>query len=118
MLMAGITITFFTCWTPYVVFNYIYDFRKSLLDGWRKSLVELAYALCLLCGLLTSLANPVLYSVLNEGFRQAVGDLIAKTTKRCGWRSRAGGREQEQRRKENREAAEAVSDADEERALG
>ncbi len=36
------------------------------------------YALSLLWGMCTSLANPILYSLLNEGFRAAVREKAAK----------------------------------------
>ena len=80
--MASITITFFVCWTPSVVYSYVYDFHKHVLPE-RDSLTGVGYALALLVGLCSSLANPILYSLLNENFRKAVADIARPVLTSC-----------------------------------
>ena len=87
--MASITITFFLCWTPVVVFNIMFDFYRELLPE-RDSYAGVGYALSLLCGLMTSVANPILYSSLNENFRKAVKDFFHGVFKKAE-RSPGGG---------------------------
>ena len=70
-LLASITIVFFVCWSPLVIFCFIYDFAKHLIPT-RPSMAQYTYTLTLLFGMLTPIANPILYSCLNENFRQAV----------------------------------------------
>ncbi len=49
----------------------------------RESTVMIGYALSLLWGMCTSLANPILYSLLNENFRSAVRDRLNATAAGC-----------------------------------
>ena len=67
-LLACMTIVFFVCWAPMVIFCFIYDFANHLIPQ-RGSLAQFTYALNLLFGMLTPIANPILYSLLNESFR-------------------------------------------------
>ena len=67
-LLACITIVFFVCWAPMVIFCFIYDFANHLIPK-RGSVAQFTYDLTLLFGMLTPIANPILYSLLNENFR-------------------------------------------------
>ena len=51
-----------------VIFCFIYDFANHLIPQ-RVSVAQFTYDLTQLFGMLTSIANPILYSLLNESFR-------------------------------------------------
>ncbi len=53
----------------------------------RDSYVSVGYALCILCGLATSIANPILYTVFNSTFKKQVKRKLGK------WRRRLFSRE-------------------------
>ncbi len=80
--MASISATFFVCWTPVVVFGFVLEFHRHALPE-RDSYVSAAYAVTLLCGLCSGLANPVLYSLLNENFRASVRRLVGRSLAAC-----------------------------------
>ncbi len=77
ILLASITIVFFVCWAPLVIFSLIYDFGRHLLPE-RAVMASFAYTLSLLSGMLTPIINPVLYSLLNESFREIVRKKFCK----------------------------------------
>ena len=70
ILLASITVIFFVARSPMVIFTFIYDFAKQLLPK-KFAMHQFAYAITLLFGMLTPIANPILYSWLNENFRMA-----------------------------------------------
>ena len=70
IFLALITVVFFLAWTPSVLYAIFFDFFRSFLPE-RHSMVAVGYAFSLSFGLLTSIANPILYTSLNEGFREA-----------------------------------------------
>ena len=53
-----------------VIFTFIYDFAHHILPD-TTAMHRFAYNITLLFGLLTPIANPILYSWLNENFRSA-----------------------------------------------
>ena len=71
ILLASITIIFFVGWSPMVIFSFIYDFASHLLPE-KTAMQQFAYAITLLFGMLTPIANPILYSLLNENFQSAI----------------------------------------------
>ena len=70
ILLASITVIFFVAWSPMVIFTFIYDFANHILPE-KSAMHQFAYAITLLFGMLTPIANPILYSWLNENFRMA-----------------------------------------------
>ena len=67
--MAGITMTFFCCWTPIVVYSLVEDLWPASLPS-RDSHVMAGYAFCLFFALFSCLVNPMLYTLLNESFKK------------------------------------------------
>jgi len=53
-----------------VIFTFIYDFANHILPQ-KQVMQQFAYSITLLFGMLTPIANPILYSWLNESFRSA-----------------------------------------------
>lgn len=82
ILMASITITFFCCWTPLVVYCFIYDFFRGLLPQ-RDSYAMVGYTLSLLFGLGSSVANPILYTLLNDNFKAALKGIMGSFQANC-----------------------------------
>lgn len=56
-----------------VIFCFIHDLANHLLPE-KIAMQQFAYAIALLFGMLTPIANPILYSLLNESFRSAVSE--------------------------------------------
>ncbi|TRY72733.1 hypothetical protein TCAL_11189 [Tigriopus californicus] len=73
MFLAFITIFFFLSWTPSVLYSVFHDFFRQLLPE-RHSMPSVGYAFSLIFGLMSSIANPILYTSLNESFRDALRD--------------------------------------------
>eukprot|EP00095_Tigriopus_kingsejongensis_P000824 maker-scaffold63_size435493-snap-gene-1.12 protein:Tk00824 transcript:maker-scaffold63_size435493-snap-gene-1.12-mRNA-1 annotation:"hypothetical protein TRIADDRAFT_4556" len=82
ILMASITITFFCCWTPLVLYCFIYDFHRQLLPQ-RDSYAMVGYTISLLFGLGSSVANPILYTLLNDNFQGALKSILANIRGSC-----------------------------------
>ncbi len=67
VLLASITVLFFVCWAPMVIYSLLYDFARQVLPE-RAAMASFAYSLSLLSGMLTPIINPVLYCLLNKIF--------------------------------------------------
>ena len=89
--LALITILFFLSWTPLVLYSVLFDFFRHFLPE-RHSMASVGYAFSLLFGLTTPMANPILYTSLNESFRTT---LAAKWWWCCGRKLLAGKRDAE-----------------------
>ena len=59
-LLPCITIVFFVCWAPMVIFCFIYDFANHLIPS-RGSVAQFTYDLTLLFGMLTPIGNVQLF---------------------------------------------------------
>ena len=70
IFLALITAVFFLGWAPLVLYSVLFDFFRGLLPD-RHSMAYVGYAVTLAFGMLTTIANPILYTSLNEGFREA-----------------------------------------------
>ena len=70
MFLALITMVFFLSWTPVVLYTTLFDFFRKVIPE-RESMKSVFYAILFYFGLLTTIANPILYSSLNESFREA-----------------------------------------------
>ncbi len=70
IFLALITAVFFLGWAPMVLYSVLFDFFIDLLPQ-RQSMIYVGYAGTLAIGMLTAIANPILYTSLNEGFREA-----------------------------------------------
>ena len=57
--------------TPSVLYPVLYDFFLEVLPE-RQSMVFVGYAFALAFGITTSVANPILYTSLNESFRHTL----------------------------------------------
>ena len=57
--------------TPSVLFPVLFDFFRPVLPN-RLSMQFVLYALALAFGITTAVANPILYTSLNESFRQTL----------------------------------------------
>ncbi len=71
IFLALITAVFFLGWAPLVLYSVVFDFFREELLPRRQSLLYVGYALSLAFGMVTTIANPILYTSLNEGFREA-----------------------------------------------
>ncbi len=79
IFLALITAVFFLGWAPMVLFSVFFQYFQELLPG-RNSMIFAWYAGTQACGMLTAIANPILYTSLNEGFREAAPDFCRSGT--------------------------------------
>ena len=68
--------------TPSVLYPVLFDFLRTVLPT-RLSMQFVIYAFALAFGITTAVANPILYTSLNESFRQT---LKARRLGAAGWR--------------------------------
>jgi cytochrome c biogenesis factor len=69
ILLGCITAIFFVCWGPLVLYSLLYEFVPEIFPE-RSVIVSVGYTLSLLFGMLTPIANPVLYGLLNDSFKE------------------------------------------------
>ena len=68
---VSITAVFFICWSPLVLYTILYEFMPEIFPQ-RTVLASVGYTLSLLIGMLTPIANPVFYGILNDPFKEVV----------------------------------------------
>ena len=68
---VSITAVFFICWSPLVLYTILYEFLPEIFPQ-RTVLASVGYTLSLLIGMLTPIANPVFYGILNDAFKEVV----------------------------------------------
>ena len=71
ILLACITAVFFICWGPLVFYIMLFEFTPEILPE-RTVMASVGYTLSLLFGMLTPIANPLFYGILNDGFREVL----------------------------------------------
>jgi hypothetical protein len=70
-LLGCITAVFFICWGPLVLYTILYEFTPEIFPQ-QTVLASVGYTLSLLFGMLTPIANPVFYGILNDPFQEVV----------------------------------------------
>ncbi len=71
ILLGCITAVFFICWGPLVLYTILYEFTPHIFPQ-QTVLASVGYTLSLLFGMLTPIANPVFYGILNDPFQEVV----------------------------------------------
>ena len=77
ILLGCITAVFFICWGPLEFYVILFEFKPSILPE-RTSGASVGYTLSLLVGLLTPIANPLFYGLLNDSFQEVMKE-------KCPW---------------------------------
>lgn len=70
-MLGCITVIFFICWGPRVFYTILYEFIPDIFPQ-QTVLASVGYTLSLLFGMLTPIANPVFYGILNDPFKEVV----------------------------------------------
>jgi hypothetical protein len=76
ILLGCITAIFFVCWGPLVLYSLLYEFVPEIFPE-RSVIVSVGYTLSLLFGMVTPIANPVLYGLLNDSFKEVILNKIS-----------------------------------------
>ena len=71
ILLGCITAVFFICWGPLIFYTILYEFRPEIFPQ-RTVMASVGYTLSLLFGMLTPIANPIFYGILNDPFKEIV----------------------------------------------
>ena len=71
ILLGCITAVFFICWGPLIFYTILFEFRPDILPE-QTVMASVGYTLSLLFGLLTPIANPVFYGLLNDPFKEVM----------------------------------------------
>ena len=72
ILLASITIVFFVCWAPMVIFSFVYEMGNIYEPN--DVAAQFCYAITMLFGMLTPILNPILYSMFNENVRKKLDE--------------------------------------------
>ena len=73
ILLGCITAVFFICWGPLIFYTILYEFLPEILPQ-QTVMASVGYTLSLLFGMLTPIANPMFYGLLNDPFREVMKD--------------------------------------------
>jgi hypothetical protein len=71
ILLGCITAVFFVCWGPLIFYTILFEFRPDILPA-QTVMASVGYTLSLLFGMLTPIANPVFYGLLNDPFKEVM----------------------------------------------
>ena len=75
LIIVGV---FFFCWLPYSITSLSYIYNPNIFDDWHQTTLVIYARLIDLLPLINSLCNPIIYTCLDQTYREAFKHLFQK----------------------------------------